>query len=143
MQTGFETTKVITEWQGEELPDLLPNGFEFWWRGRKFRHKPGGFTDGMSSPQFLHVWKSTAARGWAFPAAVPHDGGYHDALEMLSRYGEWVKFSPTKDDCDAIFKELMETIADTTQKQFELLAFYEAVHLCGQAAFDEGRAKAA
>ena len=139
MQTGFETTKVLTEWQGEELPDLLPAGFEFWWHGRRFRHRPGGYTDGMSSPQFLHVWKSSAPRGWAFPSAVAHDGGYHNALEMFTTSGDWVKITLTKDECDQMFKDLMETLADTTQKQIQLPAYYEAVHLCGQDAFNQGR----
>lgn len=138
MQTGFDSVKVLTEWQGEDLPDLLPSGFEFWWRGRKYRHRPGGYTDGMSSPQFLHLTKSTSARGWAFPPAVAHDGGYHNGIELLNKDGVWVHINLMKEDCDAIFKELMESIADTTQKQVELLAFYEAVHLCGQAAYDLG-----
>ena len=142
MNTGFDTTKILTEWQGGDLPDLLPAGFEFWWNGRKYRHRPGGYTDGMSSPQFSHLIKLCAPRGWAFPAAVAHDGGYHDAIERQNALQSWVPITFTKDECDQLFHDLLETLADTVEKQALILPFYEAVRLAGQPAFNEARQQA-
>jgi hypothetical protein len=139
MLTGFETISVTSVWRGESVPDLLPLGFEFWWRGQKFRHKPGGCSDGLSSPQFTHLDPDIDSRDWAYPPAVAHDGGYHDAIEMQNQFGEWVKFTFTKDECDTLFKELMDSIATDDKQRAEALAFYEAVHLFGQTAFNQGR----
>lgn len=120
---------------------LLPEGFEFFWKGYQLRHKPGGYTDGMSSPQFTHVFSAADPYGWALPAAVPHDGGYHDDLEKWTVDG-WKKITLTKNECDEMFYDLLVLLAaGDVGKLIEAKAFYEAVHLGGQAAFDAGRAK--
>lgn len=144
MTTGFESVQVTSIWRGEDVPDLLPIGFEFFWRGQKYRHKPGGYSDGLSSPQFLHIASDIDSRDWAYPAANCHDGGYHNDLEIWTDVGHgifaWRAVTLCKDDCDAMFKELMESIAVNEKQRLEAIAFYEAVHLAGQKAFDEGRA---
>jgi len=123
--------------------NVLPEGFEFFWHGRQLRHKPGGYTDGMSSPQFTHVFKFTDPYGWALPAAVAHDGGYHDALDEWTVDG-WRAVSMTKDDCDQMFYDLLILLAagDVTH-HLEAMAFYECVRLGGLAAYNQGHARAA
>ena len=139
MQTGFDNTNVLSLWLGEDVPDLLPNGFEFWWRNHRYRHAPGGHTDGLSSPQFLHLDKDVDSRDWAYPAAVCHDGGYHNDLEILRNDNSWESFTLTKDECDSMFKELMDTLAVTAAQKAQAIIFYEAVHLFGGPAFSAGR----
>jgi len=124
-------------------PNLLPEGFEFYWRGKSLRHKPNGYTDGMSSPQFTHIISGVEPYGWALPAAVAHDGGYHDDLEVFEN-GEWKPFAITKQECDEMFYELLLILAaGEGVKVVQAMAFYEAVHLGGQSAFDQGRELAA
>lgn len=96
----------------------------------------------MSSPQFTHALKDADPYGWALPAAIPHDAGYHDSLEIL-KDGVWVKFTLPKEMCDLMFKELLEVLAETPEHRAEILPFYEAVHLGGQSSFDEARGRAA
>jgi len=139
MFTGFFIGNVTSVWRGEDVPDLLPYGFEFWWRSQPYRHRPGGYSDGLSSPQFLRAAPDLDSRDWAYPAAVCHDGGYHDALELQLLDGSWQKITLTKDECDQMFKDLLDTLALTEKQKLEASAFYEAVHLLGQAAFNEGR----
>lgn len=122
---------------------ILPEGFEFYWGGYHLRHKPGGYTDGMSSPQFTHVLSAADPYGWALPAAVPHDGGYHDDLEKWTVDG-WQKITLEKFECDQMFFDLLNLLAaGDQQKQSLAKLFYEAVHLGGQEAFNQGRATAA
>ncbi len=139
MQTGFDNTDVVSVWRGESAPDLLPNGFACWWRGHQWRHAPGGFSDGLSSPQFIRLDPDVDSRCWAYPAAVMHDGGYHDDLEILRPEGNWEKFTLSKDECDQLFKELMDSMATTEDQRRETIVFYEAVHLFGVEAFNAGR----
>lgn len=156
MQTGFDNINVKSIWRGEDIPDLLPDGFTFWWRGHQYRHRPGGFSDGLSSPQFLHIGADTDSRDWAYPAAVAHDGGYHDSLDVWRPErviedanensqtipGFWEPFTLAKDECDQMFKELMDSIAVNDRQRMEAIAFYEAVRIFGQAAFNAGRRSA-
>lgn len=124
-------------------PGTLPEGFEFFWGGYQLRHKPGGYTDGMSSPQFTHVLSAADPYGWALPAAVPHDGGYHDDIEKWTVDG-WKKITLTKPECDQMFFDLLNLIAaGDVQKQSLAKLFYEAVHIGGLAAFNQGRERAA
>lgn len=142
MQIGFDTLDVpLIHRPGQDC--LLPEGFAFWYRGHQFRHRPGGHTDGMSSPQFTHLFDMAEPYGWALPAAVPHDGVYHDAIEQLTPSG-WVPFDFGKEAGDVLFKELLDVLAGPdTEKQRLALVFYEAVRLAGQEAFNMGRREAA
>ena len=95
---------------------------------------------------------ATPRLGWALPAAVSHDGGYHGHLEIWHEQrlieavdssehtidGYWDVFDLSKDDCDVLLKELLDTIADTLEKKDAILIIFEAVHLAGQAAWDAG-----
>lgn len=141
-QTAIPSTDVlILHRQNGE--NLLPEGFEFYWNGFHLRHKPNGYTDGMSSPQFTHVFTAADPYGWALPAAVPHDGGYHDDLEKWTVDG-WQPITLTKAECDQMFYDLLQLLAAGNEaKLIESRAFYEAVHLGGLAAFNEGRERAA
>ena len=134
MQTGFEQVTVLTLWRKGQ-PDLLPDGMEFWYRGHKFRHRPNGYTDGMSSPQFTHAFSCAEPRGWAFMPAVAHDGAYHGDVETfgVNPYGQqgWFPFSFTKDEADVMFKELLDAIATNDEERAQAIVFYEAVHLSG------------
>jgi len=142
MNCGFPSNKVVTVWQGPDLPDLLPDGFEFRWRGHTFRHRPGGYTDGMSSPAITHAFPDISPRCWAFPGAIAHDGGYHDDLEVATNDGEWRRFSLTKEESDQMLHDLLLTLADTPQKVILAGLIYQAVHLGGQPSFDAGRSAA-
>lgn len=138
MQTGFDTTDVLLLHR-QGLDSLLPDGFGFWWRGRHYRHKPAGHTDGMSSPQFTHVVNVAEPYGWALPASVPHDGGYHGDLELEVNPGEWHPVEFTKDECDQCFNDLLGVLANGNEEKICLArAFYEAVHLFGQSSYDAG-----
>ena len=136
--TGFPTNQVTTIWRGADMPDLLPEGLEFTWRGGRFRHRPGGYTDGMSSPQFVQCLPMIEARGWAMLPAVAHDGGYHRAIEIYSD-GEWKPFVLSKDDCDAMFYDLLLCVAgDDFHKRHLAKVFFDAVHFFGRSAYDAG-----
>lgn len=143
--TGFDTIEIESIWQGEGKPDLLPNGFEFHWRGHKYRHRPGGYTDYLSSPQFAQIFKCAERRGWGAPAAVPHDGVYHNAIEIWIQLkdgtaGHWQAIDLGKDMGDQMFYDLLVVLAAGNEaRMIEARAFYEAVHLGGQAAFNQGR----
>jgi len=139
METGFDTTDVLLLHRSGQAC-VLPEGFACRYRGHQFRHRPGGVTDGMSSPQFTHAVAGLEAYGWALPAAVIHDGGYHDELEIQAA-GDWRPFTFSKDECDQLLKELLDVLAGEDKARQDLaLVIYEAVHLFGQPAFDAGRA---
>lgn len=149
---GFETLAISSIWQGAGRPDLLPAngcGFEFWWRSHKYRHRPGGHTDFLSSPQFAQIFPFAERRGWGAPAAVPHDGVYHDDIEIWIQPQDgtpahWQAIDLGKDNGDQLFHDLLVVLADGNEARLmEARAFYEAVHLGGQTAFDEGRQAAA
>jgi hypothetical protein len=126
-----------------QADNVLPDGFEFFWQGYQLRHKPGGYTDGMSSPQFTHMITTAAPYGWALPAAVAHDGGYHDDLELYTVDG-WKPFRITKDECDQMFYDLLLLLAaGDSRKVMAAMAFYEAVRFGGLSAFNQGRERAA
>ena len=119
--------------------NLLPNGFDFFWGGYQLRHKPGGYTDGMSSPQFTHVINGVQPYGWALPAAVAHDGAYHDDLEKFTVDG-WKRITLTKHESDTMFYDLLYLLAaGDVGKKVQAMAFYEAVNLGGLQAFNKGR----
>jgi hypothetical protein len=140
---AIPVTDVLILHRSGGRPPGLPEGFEFYWGGYQLRHQPGGYTDGMSSPQFTHVLSAAEPYGWALPAAVAHDGGYHDDLEKWTVDG-WKKITLTKAECDQMFYDLLLLLAAGNLPQQSLAKlFYEAVHLGGQAAFNEGRARAA
>lgn len=142
--TGIVNSFINLQWQ-PNLPAgtfALPTGYVFLWRGRMLRHRPGGYTDGMSSPQFTHVLKDANPWGWAARAAVAHDGCYHRALDESHDNGlTWLPISMSKDDGDTMFKELMDAIATSDSDRNEAILFYESVHIAGQAAFDAGGQK--
>ena len=138
--TALPSLDVLILHQPESV-GTLPEGFEFYWKGYHLRHKPNGYTDGMSSPQFTHLFSLAEPYGWALPAAVPHDGGYHDDLEKLTPDG-WQKITLTKEECDQMFYDLLILLAAGNFEKQELAkVFYEAVHLGGQTAFNQGRCK--
>lgn len=182
---GFPSADVLLLHRPGQ-PCLLPgDGFQWYYRGHLWRYR--GYTDGMSSPQFTHAAADADPYGWPLRAAVPHDGGYHDGLEMWvepkikdlgydSNYicsqcgadsngpqihqlthhlvppltveeavqdlskGFWKRITLTKDDCDQMFYDLLVVLAAGNEKKLiEARAFYEAVHLFGQTAFNQGR----
>lgn len=143
MNIGFDTTAVLMLHRPGQAC-LLPAGFTFWYRSHLFRHKPGGYSDGMSSPQYTHVFESADPYGWALPAAVAHDGVYHNAIEQCIGQGGWIPIDFGKDNGDQLFHDLLVVLANGNEARLmEARAFYEAVHLGGQTAFDEGRRQAA
>lgn len=126
-----------------DQPSLLLDYCEWWWKGRRFRHKKGGYTDGMSSPQFLHAIRGAEDYGWNLFAAQAHDGGYHDDLEECVN-GVWVKVTLKKSECDSMFYDLCLLIAAGNSKRVALsMVFYQAVHLGGLQSFNEARERAA
>lgn len=132
---------------------LPGDGFVYPWRDHVFRHRPGGYTDGMSDQKIAHVldFMPAAAKlsalmdpwGWAAPAAVPHDGGYHGAIDIWTG-AAWQPFRMGQDDCDTMFKDLLDVQAgDDPDKQALVIPLYEAVHLFGREAYVVGQAKPA
>ena len=156
---GFPSLLIPLVWCPEEtaLFNVAGEGFPFWWRGHLFRHRPGGYTDGMSDPRFLHILSDADPFGWAFPGALPHDGGYHDDLEIWIQPnplasadplqhpgGYWQKFQCDKATCDQIIFDLLVVLARGLEvKVMEARAIYEAVHLGGLEAYNQGRERAA
>ena len=145
--TGPISETVALRWR-PGAPFLVLEGVEAMWRGHRVRHRPGGYTDGLSSPQFTHALPDAEPFGWATVPAVLHDAGYHDDLEAFHAYpeggllaGAWRKFTLSKSDCDQMFLELLQSIATTTQHQLEADMFWLAVSRGGQPAFDAGRAR--
>jgi len=137
MTTSFITTDVLILHRAGQA-GLLPEGFTFRWRGHDLRHKPGGYTDGMSDPKFLQCVEALDPYGWILPAAVPHDGGYHRHIEIFAG-GEWKPFQMDRASCDDMFYELALVLAGEDKiKQKLAFAFYEAVKLGGQSSYDEG-----
>ena len=115
--------------------------FEWWWNGRHFRLASDTYTDGLSSPQFTH--SLAEPYGWGLLAAVPHDAGYHDSIEECVN-GQWVHVTLTKDECDRMFYDLLLVLAaGKAARVMQAMAFYEAVHLGGLEAFNQGRERAA
>jgi hypothetical protein len=141
MFTGIPTRTVATVWR-ENQDDLLPDGMEFWWRGERYRHRPGGHTDGMSDPRIFRNLPDLDPRGVFFREAVAHDGGYHRALEKFIQSdsgGDWYPVNLSKDDCDIMFHELALARAGNDIKLHAIAnLIYESVHLFGQSAYDAG-----
>jgi hypothetical protein len=143
--TGIVNSFINLQWQ-PNLPAgsfMLPDGYPVLWRGRMLRHRPRGYTDGMSDPKAVQFLNSSLNPfGWAMRAAVPHDGGYHRALDESFDNGRtWLPITLSKDDCDLMFKEILDAIATTDAERAEAILFYNAVKYGGQAAFDEGGRK--
>ena len=150
--TGFDSLRIPLEWNlpgiGESVRfNNYATPFEYWWRGHKYR--VATYTDGMSDPKWLHIFADGDPFGWAFPAALPHDGGYHDDLEIWIQpkdgtAGHWEHFNCDKATCDQMLFELLCVLAAGNEKRMvEARAIYEAVHLGGLAAFNQGRERAA
>jgi len=158
--TGFESLVIRLEWNpaaaiGDARFNNYATPFEFWFRGHKYR--VATYTDGMSDPKWLRIFDDADPFGWAFPGALPHDGAYHDHLEIWIQPnpaasadtlqhpgGYWQKFNCDKSTGDQMLHELLVVLADGNEKRLiEARAIYEAVHLGGLAAFNQGRERAA
>lgn len=138
MTTGFPSTNVLLlQRSGQDC--LLPDGFVWNWRGGTFRHKPGGHTDGMSSPQFLHFFHALEPYGWALPAAIAHDAAYHGDMEQLCNEF-WKPFPITKDEADLMLLELLEAIAKNDFQRGEAKGIFGAVQMFGHEAWTKGHA---
>ena len=121
---------------------MLPTGYQFLWRGRLLRHRPRGFTDGMSDPRFLQLLEDGNPWGWTARATIPHDGCYHRALDESFDNGvAWQAITMSKEDGDLMLKELLDAIAINDRQRAEAVMIYEAVKFGGQAAFDAGGLK--
>lgn len=146
MEIGFDTTDVLLLHRIGK-PCLLPgDGFSWWWKTHHFRYRSNeqreAYSDGLSSPQFTHCSELLEPYGDFLPAAVAHDGGYHDGVEIETPEG-WKPFHLSKDDCDRMLYDLTLVLAGgDEEKQKVALLIYEAVHLGGKSSYDEGHAKA-
>lgn len=103
--------------------------------GRTYLIPRGATTDGTSTPP--EIWFSLPPFGDYWLAAVLHDCGYQNTLLMVNEEGTAeVKAALTRDQCDDLFKEAMESLgvpAWTVDK------IYFGVHEFGWRAFKEDR----
>lgn len=139
--TGIVDIFINLQWQ-PNLPAgtfMLPEGYRFLWRGRMLRHRPRGYTDGMSDPKLLQLLSDGNPFGWVAQAAVAHDGCYHRALDESFNNGvSWLQITMSKEDGDMMLKELMDSVATTERQRSEAVLIYDAVKYGGQKAYDEG-----
>lgn len=107
--------------------------------GRRFRVPMGATSDGCSTPPELWAlmgkqWLAPFGTYW--PAAVIHDAAYRNSLRLVTNDGVGSPANLAKDECDALFLEIMEYLGTSVG---ERSAIYEGVHLLGWGAFREDR----
>ena len=113
------------------------------YRGHWWRHREGGYTDGMSDPKLVQaLFADGNPFGWHFPADVNHDGGYHGALEMQQADGTWQPFDLPKEEVDFLYREHLIQLAGMDESRLREIPFiYQAVNLGGGPAYTAGHAK--
>ena len=122
---------TLDGWSDFVLLEPLP----FRWRGRLLRVRAGASTDGLSSPKFV---KCDLQSTNSFFPAVAHDGFYRgyidESLDGGVTWTPWKLEQYVKADADCALAELCE---DNFVPPWEAQAIYQAVHECGQAAWDQ------
>jgi hypothetical protein len=104
--------------------------------GTKYCVPCGAKTDGASTPRA--GWSLIPPFGKYWPAAVLHDSAYQNTL-LIWNCANWVKANLTKDQCDLLLKEAMQTLG---VNELELELIYKAVVYGGERSFEEDRANA-
>lgn len=103
--------------------------------GRVFVIPRGATTDGTSTPP--EIWPFLPPFGEYWLAAVLHDCGYQNSLLIVNEQGTGQdKAGLSRDDCDLLFKEAMESLSveqDTVDK------IYWGVSVGGWKAFTNDR----
>ena len=95
--------------------------------GQLYRAPVGGTTDGFSVPRCLQ--NIIPATGGDWFSAVLHDSAYRGQLQVCN--GVWVKAITSKDRCDRLLLEAMESQGVGLMRY----VIYFAVRLFGWAAF--------
>lgn len=148
---GFVSDEVPLTWRKGKVM-ALPDGMEFYWRGMRLRHRPGGYTDGTSFPCIAKVIPDADPYGWTFQCGVSHDASYHEALERWSSERVeipgpagpeefdkgWVPFHLEQEQADEMIRDLLLVTADTTERQLQVEPIYLALKEFGAKAYREG-----
>ena len=137
-QDGFPSDTVNLQWRkGRDF--LLPDGMEFYWRGMRLRHKPGGHTDGTSFPAIVQVIPDADQTGWTLQCGIAHDAAYHRDLERWSEAEQaWKPFHLEQEQADEMIRDLLFATADTTERQLQVEPIYLALKKFGAKAYEEG-----
>jgi Protein of unknown function (DUF1353) len=122
MSNGHFSTPEVLVRTGDGHNFILWESFSFFRpSGEEVKFNRLGWTDGASTPAF--IWSKFPPFGPYWKDAFGHD--------LLYRYSQ-----RPKDECDLIFKEMME--ADGVDKA-TIFILYNAVKDFGQSSFDQDR----